>query len=133
MNQGFCNEQIVDTIMYKNMLIVTWGMNKPSSWGHVMKAPWGNPLCSSGGSLVAMLRRDVTTSEWGRRRRWRMRWMQGRRGRQCLRLSPDSPRCCAGRGNLLDCSGQNHWATESVSVGGSREKQETKHNMGSIT
>lgn len=97
--------------------IKTRVMNKPSSWGLVMKAPWG-PTCSSEGSLAARLRRDGTMNEWGRRRRWRMRRMEGGRGRQCLTLSPNSPRCYSGRGNWPDCSGQNHSTTGCVRVGG---------------
>lgn len=102
------------------MTIKAEAMNKPSSLGLGMKAPWASPPCSCEGSLAARRRRGVTMNGWGRRRRWRMRRKEGRTGRQWLTLSPNSPRCYAGRGNWPDCSGQNHWTTGCVcaAVGG---------------
>lgn len=93
-------------------------VNRPSSWGLVMKAPWGNPTCSSWESLAAKLRLDVTMN--GKDRRWRMRGrMEGRRGRL-------SPHCSAGRGCWLDCSGQNHWTTDGEGTNGRRGENRTK-------
>lgn len=54
--------------------------------------------------------------EWGRRRKWRMR-TEGRKGRQCQALSPNSPRCYVGGGNWPGCSVHNHWTTGCVCVG----------------
>lgn len=92
------------------MIIKTELMNKPSSWALVMRVPWV-PMCSSEGSLGARLRLDVTMNGWDWRRRWRMKRKQGRRGMQCLNLTPNSPRCYGDMGKWPDCSGHNHWIT----------------------
>lgn len=107
-------------------------MNKPSSWGLVMKASLGSPMCSKEGSLAARLMQDVTMNEWGRR--WRLRRREGRRGRQCSTLSPNFPRCYAGRGNCLGCSGRNHWTTGCVRAGGRRDenRKDTKNKQTNV-
>lgn len=110
------------------LIIETEGMNKPSSWGLAMKAPWGSPTSSCEVGLAARLRQDVTMNEWGRTRRCRMRRKEGRRERQCLTLSPNSPRCYACRGKWLDCSGQNHWTTGCVRVSGRRDDNRNRQN-----
>lgn len=111
----------------RDMMVVEMKMtNKPSNWGLGRKAPWVSPSCCGEGSLAAVLRRDVTMNEWGRRRRWRMRRMEGRRERQCWCWTPNSPHCCAGRGSWLDCSGQNHWTAGYVCVGGRRNDRHKK-------
>lgn len=57
-----------------------------------------------------------------------MKMKQGKRGRQWLTLSPNSPRCYAGKGNWQDCSGQNHWTTGCVWASGGRDDDRNRQN-----
>lgn len=115
------------------MIVKTTVKNKPSSLGLVMKESW-DPMCSKEGSLGAKLRQGVTMNGWDWMRMWRMKMKQGRKGRRWLSLSPNSPRCYAGKGKWQDCSGQSHWTTGCMCARGTRDdetdKTEQKHCEG---